>query len=222
MESLANKILAGLGKLGLGGNGRAPDLDDDDLDGRGPPSKVPYHRFREERQARQRLEAALQEVQGQVEQLEAGYKAQLTELQEQAADQVKRIGQRHQEDITLIDAGLTDAVGRKTLRSVWEDLPKDARGKSAAEWWTGVLAQHKAHGEDSKANAAPDVPRPLSPYLPQAGGESKRDTATGTGWPGSGGPPGGPEKREPMSVDSVPIDQGFDTFIQGLQRLQQG
>ena len=214
VDSLAGKIAAALGRMG-GGGGSSDDDGDGYDDGRRPRS-VPYDRLQREIDKRRAAESALSDLGGQVEGLMAARTAELATFRESTATELKRIQGGHNEDLALVDLGVTDPLGRTAVRSAWSTLPKDGRGKSPSEWWGGLSEAHKAHAADSE-QPAPKVPRTLAAYLPQV------DTSGG----GKGGaqtqarkpPPGGPGKRQIKGVDGVPIDQGMDAFFAGLRGL---
>ena len=213
MDGLAARLMEMLGQ-------RQAVAEPDD-DGRGPPRSVPYHRFRQELDARKAQNARMAEMEAQVQQLQAGYQSQIAQMQEDAASQVKALGLRHSEDIALMDHGLTDKLGRQTLRNVWDTLPQSSRGKSAADWWAGQLDAHRAHMADPEAVAAPDVMglRPLTPYLPAMEAPAPPETPAPSSADAWGRPPAPPSARQSHSIESVPVDQGMDAFIAGLRTL---
>ena len=65
------------------------------------------------------------------------------------------MAQRHAEDIKLVEHGIKDDLGRSALRQAWESQPKDARGKSPADWWGQQVAALEAHRADPEAAPAP-------------------------------------------------------------------
>ena len=209
VDGLAARVLAAIGK-----HRPAGDEDEDEYDRR--PRAVPYDRLRREIDRRRQLEKALADLGKDVEALQQARAAELKKFREDTAAEVKRIGQQHAEDLALVDAGLTDAMGRQVARAAWEAAPKDQRGKSVAEYWSGLVAAHKAHLADPDKAQAPEVPRPLTPYLPQAeeGGEG-----AGKGRAGASGPPAGPQPRQVKGIDAIPNGQGMDAFIAGLRSL---
>lgn len=213
VDSLATKILQALGRR------RPADEDEPDDDYRR--GRVPQERLRREIDKRRAAEAALADMQTQVESLQAGYRGQIADIKRATADQVKLIGQRHAEDLSLVDAGLTDALGRQALRAAWDASAPDGRGKSPAAWWTQTLAAHKLHGEDGEKNAAPTVPRTLIPYLPAA--EAPPQNQQTNGWGAAArarsAPPAGPARSSDRGIAAVPIDQGMEDFFAGLRRL---
>lgn len=190
---------------------------DEDDDYSGPVSKSTFlERLGREREKRQRAESALSELSAQVEQLQAGYRSSLDALKTEAAESVKMIGLRHTEDLQMVDLGVTDDLGRQTIRTAWDRLPKDTRGKSPAEWWSGQVEAQRAHLADPKAATAPEVPKALAAYLPAA--PATGDNGAGGQPRGAGGPPGGPAKGAGFSLDDIPTDQGFDAFLSGLRQ----
>lgn len=173
VETLAQKVAKLLGKARRDGDA-SDDVSDLDLEGGG---RVPMHRVSALSAKNRALLTQIEELQGQVEQLsgaytarlsevEQGFQAKLSEMQKQAAEQVKIIGVTHQEDLALVDAGLRDPLGRKALRDAWESAPKDARGESPLEWWQQSLSALEAHRADPEQAAAPQIPGTLSGYLP--------------------------------------------------------
>jgi len=183
---------------------------------------VPVDRLRREIDARKALETSLAEMRSQVEQLQQGYTQAAGVLREQAAGQVKELGLRHQEDLAMVDLGLTDGLGRQTLRAAWDGAPKDVRGKSPAEWWQGQVAAHRAHQADPEKAAAPVVPKPLQPYLPAPEQQPAQQRAV---WQQPAvqqraAPPGAPgPAKVGGGLDTVPIDQGMESFFQGLRSI---
>ena len=117
-------------------------------------------------------------------------KANADKLREDAAGQVAGLAQRNAEDLTLVQHGVSDPLGRDTVRRAWEAQPKDARGKSAADWWAQQVNAHKAAAADPKLQA-PEVPAPLRGYLPTVEAPKaadQRNDATGqprSPWGGS-------------------------------------
>jgi hypothetical protein len=198
---------------------RQPVMDEED-DGRGPPRSVPYHRFRQELDARKAMDAHLAEMTEQLEALQQGYQSQLEAMREQMATEVKSLQQAHNEDIQLIEAGFDDQLGRQTLRSVWNGMPKGERGDSISGWWAGQLEAHKAHVADPEAVAAPAVMRlrPLTPYLPTIE-PPKAEEPPAPQQDVWGRPPAPPAARQTQSLESVPVDQGMDAFYSGLRQL---
>jgi len=216
VESLAKKLMEMLGK-----HKPAGDLDDDG-DGRGPPRSVPYHRLVEERAARKAADTALADLATQVAALQQGYDQRLAKVREDVAGEVKTIGQRHLEDLALVDAGMTDHLGRQTLRVAWDAAPKESRGKSPVEWWATITAAQQAHLADPEKAKAPEVPRPLQPYLPAPAAEMKqerRQEQQQSAWGAKPGAASAPGKTTARGVDDIPVDQGMDAFFAGLRKL---
>ena len=213
VDGLATRLLELLSK-------RQPVTEPDE-DGRGPPRSVPYHRFKQELDARKAQDAEMAEMMEQIQQLQTGYQSQVAQMREDAATQVKALGLRHAEDIALMDGGLTDKLGRQTLRNVWETLPQSSRGKSASEWWSGQLEAHRAHMADPEAVAAPPVMglKPLTPYLPAVEPPPQPETPPSNGADVWGRPPAPPSARRSNSIESVPTDQGMEAFYAGLRNL---
>lgn len=204
--SLADRLAQALGR------NSAPADDDADDYGRRPRS-VPYDRLQREIDKRRQLEADLADLGARFEQLQTGYQGRIGELQASTAEQLKAIGTRHAEDIALIDAGLTDAMGRQVVRQAWESMPKEGRSKSPAAWWQSTLEAHAAHLADPEQAAAPNVPRPLTPYLP-APEPAPEPQANRRG----SMLPREPRPREAASLDSLPTDD-VAGFLAGLRRM---
>ena len=209
-DGLSRSILAGLTKHLRGS--KEDDYDDPDDYGNG---KIPRHRLQREIDKRRAAEAALQELAGKVDQLEQGYRSQVEQMQTATADQVSTIGKRHAEDLALVDAGITDVLGRQAVRTAWEKLPKDARGKSAADWWRGSVQALEAHRADPESHpAAPEIPRTLAGYVPQVSEAAPETNGTPKGPPSALGP------AQIPGLDSVPPDQGMDAYLAGLRSLE--
>ena len=212
MSELVNRLSAALGR-------QRPVVDaDSDDDGRGPPRSVPYHRFRTELEARKSLAAELESIKGMVEELKAGHAAALESVRTSAAESVTALQAQHAEDLGLMEAGFKSSTDRKTLRMVWEDLPKAERGKTPGDWWRSVTEAHAAHIADPEAAPAPKVATPLTPYLPQA--EAPKPQPRRAAQPAAEswmGPPAGPSQRTVSDpIGSAPVDQGLDAFLAAL------
>ena len=209
-DGLSRSILAGLTKHLRGSND--DDYDDPDDYGSG---KIPRHRLQREIDKRRAAEAALQELAGKVDQLEQGYRSQVDQMQATTAEQVSTIGKRHAEDLALVDAGITDVLGRSAVRTAWEKLPTAARGKSAADWWRGSVQALEAHRADPESHpAAPEIPRTLAGYVPQVSAAAPETNGTPKGPPSALGP------AQIPGLDSVPTDQGMDAYLAGLRSLE--
>lgn len=212
IDALSDGILARLKKsLGRGGADPGGELDDEF----GGASKVPMHRFRQVIAERNQARQDLEEISGQLTQLQQGYQQQVDALKAEAADQVKGIGQRHAEDLELVDLGLRDPLGRKALRDAWEAQPKDARGKSAVDWWKSTLEARQAHAADPEKAAAPDIPRVLSGYVPAL--EDGKAGGAGARSPNTGKPPGGPAPRTGVNVADIKPDVGLSGLLGALR-----
>lgn len=135
------------------------------------------------------------------------------EVQEAAAKEVERITRTHAEDMTLHEAGLTDPLGRRTLRQAWEGVAKAERGDSPVAWWAQQVEAHKAHVADP-AKPAPAVPRPLTVYLPQVEAQQRRGTA-GVGGVDRGA---GPAQKGLDGVLSADYDSP-EAFIRALAKV---
>ena len=191
----------------LRGRGSGESAESGDREGQA----VPYYRFAKTLDRAKAAEAALEEVQAGVVELQTGYASQLKSIQETAAADVARIGGQHAEDIGLIDSGMTDKAGRSTLRRVWEDLPKEGRGETPGDYWKSVMEQQAAHTADPKKNDPPAVARPLTSYLQPVeavkSAPARRDS------------PSSPDPVTVKGLAGVPVDQGMDAFMAGLRGL---
>lgn len=161
--------------------------DDADDGGGGGKGSVPYERFFKVNQRAQAAEQALNALQAQVGDLEKGYQAALDEFKKAAAAEVAQLGQRHQEDLALVDLGV-DADGRSALRAAYQRLPEDKRPKSVVDYWKGQMEAYQAHAKDPEKVEAPAIPRTLTPYLPKP--EQQQRSQGGGGRPGQGHVPG--------------------------------
>jgi hypothetical protein len=172
--------------------------DDDDDHAEGKP--IPYHRWAEGRRQLREAREALAALQAQVEQLRTAHVAALAEVRTAAAREVRDLGQRHAEDLALVDLGVTDPGGREALRAEFLRIPEATRPKEGpARWWTDLLAARKAKPEETA------IPRTLLAYLPQ------EQAPTGDGQRGSGvqGPGlprveiGVQQGRQPSAAESI-------------------
>ena len=211
MSELVNRLSAALGR-------QRPVVDaDSDDDGRGPPRSVPYHRFRTELEARKSLAAELESIKGMVEELKSGHAAALESVRTSAAESVTALQAQHAEDLGLMEAGFKSSTDRKTLRMVWEDLPKTERGKTPGDWWRSVIEAHAAHIADPEAAPVPKVATPLTPYLPKSEAPKPAQRATQPAAQNWMGPPAGPSQRTVSDpIGSAPVDQGLDAFLAAL------
>jgi hypothetical protein len=193
MADLDIAALAAELKKALKMDKRAPV--DDDEDGDPPPRGgrlEPWMQQRLDRESKKRKEAEdrataaerrIEELSAKVGDLEKGYEMETKKLRETAADSVSQVMARHQEDLALVEHGISDPLGRKALRDAWEALPKDTRPKSAVDYLIGIKTAQAAHVEDPKKNAPPEIPRTVAAYLaPPADTGNK-------GGGGSGKPP---------------------------------
>ena len=154
---------------------------------------------------------------------QAGAKADAAKIREDAAGQVAGLAQRNAEDLTLVQHGVADPLGRDTVRRAWESQPKDARGKSAADWWAQQVAATKAAAADPKLQA-PEVPAPLRGYLPaveapKAAGT--RSDATGqprSPWGGSTVDRGTAPATAKTGLEAFHAATDFDAAIAALAR----
>lgn len=159
--TLADSIAKKLGEA----FGRAPARDDDEDDlGTG---RVPRDRFARVLEERNNARKQLEELKRQFEEYQGATKSHLEKIQIGAAEEVKRIGMSHQEDLSLVELGIRDPLGRRAIREAWENEDKDRRGKSPSEWWRTTTAAREAHLADPEKAPAPNIPRTLMGYLPE-------------------------------------------------------
>jgi len=193
----------------------ADDYDADDYDA--PRSgRVPYDRFAAKAREVKALRDELAGMAAQLEQVQTGYRSQLDEIKAQTADQLKTVAQRHAEDIRLVEHGIKDDLGRSALRQAWESQPKDARGKSPADWWGQQVAALEAHRADPEAAPAVEVPRVLTGYLPAAPAPAPA--------PARGGPPrvdAGAQPARSQSLEqrlaSTPVEDSLEAMLTNLR-----
>jgi hypothetical protein len=215
-DGLAARITKAL----RGGGSRDDDFDDDD-EPRG--RRVPYDRFRRVNEENRQLREALEGLGGELNSLKEAQAQQFKELQEQAAQQVSAVRLQHDQDLELVEAGLSDKLGRQVLRQAWESAPKGQRGASPVDFWKQTIEAHKAHHADPENVAAPSVARPLTPYLPVIesppdagkGGSVNKQQLGSRGGP----PPQGPGKRQPADISAVSTDS-VEGFLSGLRALE--
>ena len=149
--------------------GRAKSEDDGGGDNKGA---VPYERFFKVNQRALAAEQALEALGGKVEDMEKAHASKLDELKQTAASEVAQLGQRHQEDLGLVDLGF-DADGRAALRAAYQRLPEAQRPKTVVDYWKGQMEAHQAHAKDPDKAEAPSIPRTLTPYLPNSGQQQR-------------------------------------------------
>jgi hypothetical protein len=143
--------------------------DADDVDDYGSSrGRVPYDRFKSAIDQRNQAREELAELGRQLHTLQTAYKTQLDGLKTHAATEVAALASRHQEDLSLVDAGIRDDLGRVAVRQAWEAQPEDARGKSPAMWWKQTLEAHAAHVANPEEAPKVDIPRILLGYMPDA------------------------------------------------------
>jgi hypothetical protein len=163
------------------------------------------------------MAAELESIKAMVEELKSGHAAALESVRTSAAESVTALQAQHAEDLGLMEAGFKSSTDRKTLRMVWEDLPKAERGKTPGDWWRSVTEAHAAHIADPEAAPAPKVATPLTPYLPQAEAPKPAQRATQPAAQNWMGPPAGPSQRTVSDpIGSAPVDQGLDAFLAAL------
>lgn len=158
LEALAKKITASL----RGAPRPAMDDEEEPASRGGRSSEGVIATMKAELKALRAREAALAQD---FADYQAAAKADAAKIREDAAGQVAGLAQRHAEDLTLTQHGVTDPLGRETVRRAWDAQPKDSRGKSPADWWGQQVAATKASAADPKLQA-PEVPTPLRGYLP--------------------------------------------------------
>ena len=178
--------------------------------------RVPYDRFAAKAREAKQLRDELTALAGQVEQLQTGYRSQLEQIQAQTAEQLKTVAQRHQEDIRLVEHGIKDDLGRSALRQAWEAQPKDARGKSPADWWSQQVAALEAHRADPEAAPAVEVPRVLTGYLPAAPAPAPAPTRSGPPRVDAGARPAGNQSIE-QRLASTPPEDSLEAMLANLR-----
>jgi len=224
LDSLADKILGRLRRA-------KPPENDDDYEEEPVRGRDAQARIRQLVSERRALQNELGEIKAQVEQLQSAHQTALDDLRSHAAEQVTQIRQRHDEDLSLVDLGVTDPLGRDAIRGAWQAAPKDAKGKGPVDWWQSLTEAHKAHAQAPDEAQAPSVPRLLTPYLPEI---QAADTTQGNaGASGASGAaqgaatatfrtPTSPNRAAARGIESVPLDQGIDAFLSGLRNLTPG
>jgi hypothetical protein len=157
MESLATRIAAA-----LKGTRERANLDDDD--GEGGSAQARIRKLAAEKKA---LAEKMAEMEAQVNDLRKGYESHLAKLRQDAATEVQTIASRHAEDLTLVDLGFKDPLGRKALRDAWEAQPKATRGDNPLAYVEQLRAAQAEHVADP-AKPAPNIPPTLRGYMPDA------------------------------------------------------
>lgn len=158
-SELGRKIDALLARITSSGS----DDGEDEGTGKG---NVPYHRYFEVNQKRKAAEAALADLRSQHEAFVAESNAKTEALRTEAADQVKALALQHQDDLGLVEAGFKDPIGRKVVRELISQLPKEERPKTSAEYVKSILDARSAHLADPEKVAAPNISPALVGYLP--------------------------------------------------------
>jgi len=154
---------------------------------------------------------------------QAAAKANDAKIREDAAGQVAGLAQRHAEDLTLTQHGVTDPLGRETVRRAWDAQPKDSRGKSPSDWWGQQVAATKAAAADPKLQA-PEVPTPLRGYLPAVEApkaQPQRGAAPGqpqAPWGGAGVDRGTALASKATGMEAFHAATDFDAAIAALAR----
>jgi hypothetical protein len=209
-ESFAERMLKAIGAAR-----RAPvDTDDDDEDTGG--RSVPMARFREVVRQRNEARAKIAEIEPQIGQLGEAYKAKLAEIQASAAAEVQRITGQHAEDLSLVEGGINDAIGRSALRQHWETLPKEGRGKSPSEWWR--TTSEAIRTADPKATTPPpQLPRALQGYLTGAEPQKAKPAAPPEVDRGAK-----PPQRGPAEMDMDAIGKSADPRAAFIEALKNG
>lgn len=163
LDGLAARIATMLGR-----NKPTGDPDGDDYeDGGRRPNKVPYSRFQDKAREVKALREQLSELGTAFEDFKAQTATWQQGVQDSTAEELKRITGKHAEDLSLgFEGGIRDPLGRKAVRAAWDAQPKEGRGKSASEWWGGLLESRKAHATSGEGEA-PAIPPTLAGYLPQ-------------------------------------------------------
>ena len=216
VDSLVSKIMSGLKRR------RVPDddgdgFDDDGARGAGHGANARIRQLVREKKA---LVEEITAFEGQISELAAAYAGNLDDFRSQTAEQIKSIGLGHAEDLALVDHGITDQLGRQTVRAAWDRAPKDSRGKSPTAWWDSQVAAHKAHVADPDTVEAPTIARALTPYLPTVeppkppADEGRRQFTPPQTLPSKPNGAGSPE--------FPPLDAGMDGLMGHLANTAQG
>lgn len=204
-----NLVATLLARLGAAKRDVRDDGDDPDEPSGG---KVSVERLRREIARRRAIEEQVAAIGAEVGGLRKAHTDALAALRAEAATQVQAIGAQHVEDLALVDAGLTDPLGRAALRSAWGALPEAQRGKSAADWWRTSLEARAAHVAD-ETKPAPEIPRTLTAYLPTpapAPGNGKQTPAAPT--------PAAPGKATGQTdIAAFDATTGMDALLRALR-----
>ena len=205
-DTLVTKLTAAFGRKPPAGGD-----DDDELTER----RYDRGRLQREIDLRKTAQRRADDLGAEFEAFKTGTAAMLADLKATTADTVGGLQRRHSENLTLSET--LDGAGRTAVRSHWDGLAKEGRGKNPAEWWTGQLSAHALHGEDAEANPAVDLPRTLSGYLPQA--EQPQGPA-----PRSRREPSAPDRRPAKKAGLPDYDPtgGVQGWIQALQTAELG
>jgi len=192
--------------------------DDDYADDYDAPrsGRVPYDRFAAKAREVKALRDELAGMAAQLEQVQTGYRSQLDEIKAATADQLKTVAQRHAEDIKLVEHGIKDDLGRSALRQAWESQPKDARGKSPADWWGQQVAALEAHRADPEAAPAVEVPRVLTGYLPAAPAPAPAPARGGAPRVDAGAQPARNQSIE-QRLASTPVEDSLEAMLTNLR-----
>ena len=86
------------------------------------------------------------------------------------ATEVAALQKTHLEDIALVEAGFSAPYGRRALRQIYQDLPKDQQKGGPVGYLQQIRDGMAAHKADPEKVAAPKIPRILTPYLTETGG----------------------------------------------------
>lgn len=209
--TLADSIAKKLGEA----FGRAPQARDDEDDDFGS-GRVPRDRFARVLEERNNARKQLEELKRQFEEYQGATKSHLERIQIGAAEEVKRIGMGHQEDLALVELGIKDPLGRRAIREAWENEDKDRRGKSPSEWWRTTMAAREAHLADPEKAPAPNIPRTLMGYLPEPPAPPKEAPKSA---PQRKGPPedGGRRTQEKGPLEGLKPDASPADFLRHLR-----
>jgi len=212
-ESIAKRVVQM-----LRGARQAPDGGEDGLEDIGGDRRgyVSVDRLRREIDKRKALERKLADIEDSVTELGTSYDARLEALKKGTADEVTRIGQVHAEDLRLVDMGVTDPLGRKTVRDAWAMQPKTGRAASPADWFQGLQQAHQAHVDDPKAHPeAPAIPRPLAPYIAPAAKQAAPAPAPQR----RSAPPPGPRPAA-SGFEGLDGSQGIDVLFGQIHAME--
>ena len=152
-------------------------------DGKGP---VAYSRFFEANQNLKAAREGLTALQSEVAELKTSHAARLKEIQEEAGKSVSAVHNRYQENDALRGLGL-DADGADEVRRQYGKLPEAGRPESPVAFWQSNLEAVAAHRADPEKVAAPQLPKTLTPYVPQPDAPAEPSAPSSAGGRQKGG-----------------------------------